>query len=166
MENEINNPANENRTTHEAPIYKTPNFLKGLLIGVVTIIVLLGVFQLGMIVGSRKANFAYQRFGLYTSGGPEGMPRIGMMGLPLPGSFDPHGATGVVISNDGQKRMIIKGPDGSEKIVIFSTTTDVQEGAQAIPPSQIPDDKHVVIFGNPDEQGQIEAKFIRVFDRR
>lgn len=163
MQDEHQAPVIETQTVHDEPVYKAPNFIKGLLIGVITIIVLLGVFQLGMFVGSRKANFAYQRFGLY-SGGPD-MPQIGMMGLPLPGNFDPHGATGVVISNDGQKRMVVKGPDGSEKIIIFSTTTDVQEGAQVIPPSQIPDDKHVVIFGNPDEQGQIEAKFIRVFDR-
>jgi hypothetical protein len=153
---------NENQPmAHEVPVYRTPKFLKGLLIGVITLIVLLGVFQLGMFVGARKANFAYQRFSFYTDG-----PRHGMMGLPLPGSFDPHGAAGVVISNDGQKRMIIKGPDGSEKIIIFSTTTEVQDGPIGINPADVPEAGRVVIFGNPDDNGQIEAKFIRVFDRR
>lgn len=171
MNNEIQKPADEKPAeAHETPVYKTPTFLKGLIIGVIAIIVLLGVFQLGMIVGSRKANFAYQRFGFYNASmpnnNPSDMPRMGMMDLPLPGNFDPHGAAGVVISNDGEKRMVVKGPDGSERIIIFSTTTDVQDGNQNIPPSEIPDNRRVVIFGNPDEQGQIQAKFIRVFDRR
>lgn len=146
------------------PVKKIPGFIKGLITGIVVLIVLLGVFQLGIFVGSHKAGFAFKRYGFYNNM-PGGPPSHGQMGLPLPGTFDPNGAVGSVISNDG-KRMVLKGLDGSEKIIVFSTSTEIQDGPNVIKPSDISENKRVVIFGNPDDKGQIEAKFIRLLDRR
>lgn len=149
----------------EQPVQKIPGFIKGIIVGIVALIVLLGVFQLGMFVGSHKAGFAFDRYDFYNNMPGGGPPSHGQMGLPLPGTFDPHGAVGSVISNDG-KRMVLKGLDGSEKIIIYSTSTEIQNGPNVIKASDISENKRVVVFGNPDDKGQIEAKFIRLLDRR
>lgn len=143
---------------------QTPTFIKGLITGVVILIILLGVFQLGVFVGSRKAGLAFRRFELF-SNMPGGPPRHGPMGLPLPGTFESNGAVGSVILNDGQ-RMILKGFDGSEKVIVYSTTTEIQDGQNTLQPTDIPENKRIVIFGRPDENGQIEARFIRLLDPR
>lgn len=151
----------------EQPVQKIPGFIKGIITSILALIVLLGVFQLGIFVGSHKAGFAFKRYELYNGNRemPGELPSHGPMGLPLPGTFDPNGAVGSVISNNG-KTMVLKGVDNSEKIIIFSSSTEIQDGPNVIQPSDISENKHVVIFGNPDDKGRIEAKFIRILDRR
>ncbi len=141
---------------------KSP-LISGLIIGIVSIIFLLGVFQLGIMVGSHKARFNCdwgERYGTML-----GMPfqGEGRFGQPPPlGMLDPNGAFGSVVSNNGQM-MVLKSKDGAEKIIVLTPSTEIREGRVTVKPADITDKDEVVVFGSPTNTGQIEAKLIRVF---
>lgn len=138
--------------------------IRGLIIGVVSIILLLGVFQLGIMVGSHKARFNCdwgERYGAML-----GMPFQGQghFGEPPPlGMLDPNGAFGSVVSNDG-KHLVLKSKDGAEKTIVITPTTEIRKGRDIVKATDITDKDEVVVFGSPTSTGQIEAKLIRVFD--
>ncbi len=137
---------------------------KWLLAGVFGLIVLLLVFQLGVFVGFRKANFTFRWGDNYhkTFGGPRGGFLRDFSGRDFTNS---HGTAGSVAKIDNQD-LIIKGKDGVEKIVSVTDSTSIQKGRSTIKLSDIKVDDKVVVIGSPKEDGSIEAKIIRVFDVR
>lgn len=137
--------------------------LLGVIIGISGIIILFGIFWLGMTVGAHRTRFECQWGERY--GQVLGMPMMGerRLGQP-PGFMDPNGADGEVISVNGQT-LVVKGRDGVEKTVLVPTSTDIRSGRDTIKPQDIKVNDRVVIFGSPTSGGQIEAKFIRMFDQ-
>lgn len=135
--------------------------VRDIIIAIGILIVVLGILGVGINIGERKARFAgeygenYQRNFLG--------PRAGMMGggyLPgvMPGG---HGAIGNILSIN-LPQIIISGPDNLEKTIIVGTTTSVRLFQENIQSSQLKVGDSVVIIGNPNESGQIEARLIRV----
>ena len=146
-------------------IFKT-NYFKWSLLILVSLIVLLGVFRLGVLIGFRKANISYRweenyprNFGGPSDRAPLGMPRGN---FPSEGFINPHGTAGQVLKIDGDT-LVIKGDDNIEKTVVATSTTIIQKFRDQIKISDIKPDDHVIVIGNPGSNGQIEAKFIRVF---
>jgi len=150
----------------DQPKLPKSKFVIGLLAGIITLVVLLGIFQLGIMVGSHKTRFNCQWGEHY--GKMLGMPFHGedRMGLPPgPGMMDPNGAFGSVISNNGQQ-LVVKGRDGAEKTIVLTPNTEVRKGRETAKPTDITNKDSVVVFGSPTGTGQIEARLIRVFDSR
>lgn len=138
--------------------------IRGLIIGIVSIIFLLGVFQLGIMVGSHKARFNCdwgERYGTMLGMPFQGQGRFGQP--PPPGMLDPNGAFGSVVSNNGQQ-LVMKSKDGAEKTIVITPTTEIRKGRDKVKATDITDKDEVVVFGSPTSTGQIEAKLIRVFD--
>lgn len=138
--------------------------IRGLIIGIVSIIFLLGVFQLGIMVGSHKARFNCdwgERYGTMLGMPFQGQGRFGQP--PPPGMLDPNGAFGSVVSNNGQQ-LVMKSKDGAEKTIVITPTTEIRKGRDTVKAMDITDKDEVVVFGSPTSTGQIEAKLIRVFD--
>ncbi|TSC53659.1 MAG: hypothetical protein LiPW39_149, partial [Parcubacteria group bacterium LiPW_39] len=50
-----------------------------------------------------------------------------------------------------------------EKIILISEKTTIEKGRETIKKEELKAGDRVVIIGSPNEQGQIEAKLIRVF---
>ena len=50
-----------------------------------------------------------------------------------------------------------------ETAVLVSDTTVIRRGRETIKPADLKTDNHIVIIGSPTEQGQIDAKLIRLF---
>lgn len=140
--------------------------------------VLAGVFQLGMSVGERKAkhfnrwNENYGRnFGPGFTGPGMMDPGFGrrMMDLPqpfgnaaLPGA---HGVFGKVLSTDGGK-ILIQGQDGVEQSILVTTSTAIRVGNSEAKLGDIETDQRISVFGRPNDQGQIEARLIRLMDNQ
>ena len=125
-------------------------------IGVVVVALL--IFSLGVTVGFRKASFGrawgenYERnFGM----GPGG-PMLGRDNFP-----NAHGATGKIIKME-LPTIIVQDRDNTEKIILVSDNTQIQKERNSITASGLSVDDFIVVIGDPNEQGQIEAKFIRV----
>lgn len=148
---------------------KKTKIIWGVLISILTLVILLAVYQIGTIMGFRQARFACQwgeRYGvmigmpLHAPGSGPGGP---ILDFPRRGIPDANGANGIVISINGRS-IVVKGDDGIEKTVIISSSTQMRKGgSDALSTDIVPEDR-VVIFGAPDETGEIVAGFIRVFD--
>lgn len=137
--------------------------------GVIMLIVLLGVFQLGMFVGFRKANFSYEWADSYRSmfhdrdGRGRGGRGGGFMNEFGGGDFTGgHGVAGAVVKV-GNGVLIIKGLDGVEKLVTLKESSSIVSGKTQISLSDLSVGDMVVVLGSPTKDGSINGKIIRVF---
>ena len=123
--------------------------------------VLLMVFQAGLNLGYRKADFNCQWSANYhrNFGGP---PPGGFMELlDQDESVQAHGVFGRVIGN-ATGSLVIKQNDGVEKIVLVGDDTVIQMLRQRLPLSEVHVNELAVVIGEPNDLGQIVATFIRV----
>ncbi len=140
---------------------QSPMFIK-ILCGAGVLVFALAIFQAGIFVGFHKARFSY-RFGDNYSrnfAGPLGSFSIrGMMGS---GGFtDSHGVTGKILKVS-LPTLVIEGADKIEKIVVITDQTEIREFRGDLKPADLKVDDSAVIIGTPNDQGQIEAKLIRI----
>jgi hypothetical protein len=135
---------------------------RGIIIGLSLAIVGLIIFQAGVAMGERKAVFS-QRFGNTFERnfrGPDG----GMMFLGFPGEGQMpggHGAVGEIISIT-PPNVIIAGPDNLEKTIVIGTDTRIREFQSELKAGDLQVGDHIIILGEPNEEGQIEAKLVRL----
>lgn len=127
--------------------------------------VLLFVFQAGVFVGYKKARFSY-RWGENYHRNFAG-PRGGFFGDVRRGFEDrdfinAHGTIGAIIKIDGSV-LVIKGEGDVEKTILVSDKTMIESRREPLAVRDLKMDDRVVVIGSPDEQGQIEARLIRVF---
>lgn len=133
--------------------------LQEVLVGIALVVSTLLILFVGISIGERRADFAGRFSENYERNfmGPKG----GMMGginTRAPGG---HGVVGEVI-NINLPEIITNGPDNLEKIVSLSTSTIIRKFMNNVSPSEIKVGDYVVILGNPNDQGKIEAKLIRI----
>jgi len=139
--------------------------LKWIVIGLAGFVIIVLVFGTGMFVGQMKARFSYRWAESYHKNfaGPEG----GFFGdwrtLPPPGDFiEGHGTFGEIIKiNDSD--LIVKGQGDVEKVILITKDTTIERGRDTLKKEELKVGDSIVIIGSPNEQGQIEAKLIRVF---
>jgi len=133
---------------------------KIILWAIAELIIILIVFKIGTVVGFRMANFSYKWGENYhrNFGGPRG----GFFGDFIDGNFiKPNGVFGQIIKIDGQT-LIIKDQENVEKAVIVNDNTIIERFRERIKPPDLKVDDNIVVIGEPNNNGQIEAKFIRI----
>ena len=128
--------------------------------GIGGIIVFLLIFEAGMIVGFKKANFSYQWGENYhlNFAGPRGGFFKEFSGRDFIGA---HGVFGQIIKIDSST-LVIKGRDNVEKIVLIKDSTVIEHFRDTVKITDLKVDDYVVVIGEPNGVGQIEAKFIRI----
>jgi hypothetical protein len=140
------------------------NIFKIIIIAIGSLIVLLLVFKLGIFIGYQKAAFSYNWAENYPRN--FGGPRPGLPGIPdeFRGKdfMNSHGTAGNIIKIDNNI-ITIKGNDNIEKNIVVSDKTAINAMNKNLNLSDLRVDDKVVIIGSPNEQGQIEARFIRIF---
>lgn len=131
------------------------------------LVVFLFVLKLGMFLGFRKANFSY-KWGENYHRNFAG-PRSGFFGEFSGGDFiDAHGVFGQIIAIDpstdsGQAgTIILKGRADTEKIVLIGENTVIKRFRDSVKFSELKIDDFIVVIGEPNDEGQIEAKLIRL----
>lgn len=135
--------------------------VRGVLIGLGVAVLVLVIFQVGMVAGYHKARFG-ARFGdnfERNFGGPRGGNFGGR--LPGPGMPGGHGAVGEIVSVS-LPQIVVAGPDNLEKTVLVATSTMVREFRDEITADQLKVGDLVVVLGNPNDEGQVDAKLIRL----
>jgi hypothetical protein len=120
-----------------------------ILLIIIIILAALTIFQLGMLVGYRKAQFTNELGENYARG--FGRPE-------MPGG---HGAVGTIVRVD-LPSIIIEGPDNLEKEVLVSSSTLIRSLDQNASTSALQTNAIVTIIGTPNNQGQIVANLIRI----
>jgi hypothetical protein len=133
-----------------------------LVIGIAAeLILLIFVFRTGMMVGTRRAEFNMhwgENYGRFF-----GEPRRGFFPEFMGGGMmNAFGNSGTVLKLQDNV-IVMKGSDGNERTVSVSSSTDMRKGRQDIKISDIKIGEPIVVIGEPGENGQIEARFLRVF---
>lgn len=144
------------------------DILKWIVVALAGFAVVVLIFGAGMLIGGAKARFSYRWAENYHKN--FGGPRDGFlsdwqkMPLPRPGDFiEGHGVFGEIIKiNDSD--ILVKGQGDVEKIIVIAEDTAIKIGRKTVKKDELKIGDKIVIIGSPDEQGQIEAKFIRIFD--
>jgi hypothetical protein len=147
------------------------------LLGIAGFIAILLVFSAGTFVGFMKARFSYQWGENYHKNfaGPRGGFFEDFVGRDF---IDAHGVFGQVIkidpsagsgqvpssldSSSGQGTLVIKGRGDVEKIILVADSTVIKRFQDNIKLSDLKVDDYIVVIGDPNNAGQIEAKLIRI----
>ncbi len=138
--------------------------LKWIIVGLVGIVVITFIFSAGMWIGGAKAKYSYRWAENYHKnfGGPRGGFLDNWRSFPHGDFIEGHGAFGEIIElND--LGFVIKGRGDVEKIIITSEGTVMKMGRKTVEDG-LKVGNSVTIIGSPNEEGQIEAKLIRVFN--
>ncbi len=125
------------------------------------IIVALMILQAGIFVGYRKAAFSYRLGDNYyqTFNGHRGNL---MMGFPQDGSLpNSHGAIGKIVKIE-LPNFVVVDVAGVEKTILIESDTAIRKFRNEIKPNDLKVDDYVAVIGSPNDQSQIEARFIRV----
>jgi hypothetical protein len=132
---------------------------QGIILGIAALVVILFIFKAGMIVGIKKADFSCRWSDNYHEnfGGPRG----GFWGGFNDKDFiESNGTVGQIIKiEDGT--FIVRGREDVEKIIIVNDGTVIKRLMETIKITDLKIDDQVVIIGEPNDAGQIEAKLIR-----
>ena len=128
------------------------------LVGIGIIIVAMLIFSAGISVGFHKASFGrawgenYERnFGMRPD-----RPMFGEDNFP-----NANGAIGKIIKIT-LPNIIVQDKDNTEKVIVIKDDTKIQKMMSAVKGSDLAIDDFVIIIGSPNDQGQIEAKLIRI----
>lgn len=133
---------------------------KRVILGILVFLIILLVFKIGMVVGARKADFSNRWSENYHNnfGGPRGgfLQQLDDRSL-----IDANGIFGQIIKIDGSM-FTIKSKDNIEKLVVVNEQTSIKRLRDNLKINDLKINDFVVIIGEPNNSGQIEAKFIRV----
>ena len=136
---------------------------------ILSLIILLLVFRLGMMVGYRKAGFSYgwsENYERNFGGRMGGFGRPGGPGDFLR-AFDDRqfmGADGIVgrIIKINDHSIVVRGQANEETIVLLNDKTVIRRFRDNIKPADLKVDDTIVVIGEPNKVGQIEARLIRL----
>lgn len=137
-----------------------------ILIVIGMLIILLGIFWIGMFVGFTKANFSRQ-WGNNYHRLFEGEPRQKIGPPPRRGNeffMNANSASGSVIKIEGNT-IYLKGDDNVERSVLLLDSAVIRRGKKNIKITEIKQDENLLVLGSPSSTGQIEAKFIRILNK-
>jgi len=142
--------------------------LRWIIIGLVGFALIALIFSAGMKVGASKAKYSYLWAESYHKNFAG--PRDGFLGdwrsaPPLSsGDFiEGHGAFGEIIQID-DTGLVVRGRGNIEKLIIINQNTTIQKGRDMVKKDELKVNDQIVIVGSPNEDGQIEAKLIRIFN--
>lgn len=143
---------------------KQKDVLKWIIIGLAGFVVVGLIFGAGMFVGGMKAKFSYRWAESYHKNfaGPKGGFLEDLRGFPAGDFIEGHGTFGQIIKIEGNT-LIVKGRENMEKVVLVTDGTIIKSGRKDIKISDLKVDDRIVIIGSPNEEGQIEARLIRLF---
>jgi hypothetical protein len=126
---------------------------------IIGVIIVAGlIFQAGIFVGYWKASFSYRLGDEYHNIFGE---RSGVPGQFAPGFSGAYGAAGDILKID-LPNIVIEGQNSVEETVVVSTSTIFRSMRDSIAATDLKPDEFVVVIGEPNQNGQIEAKLVRV----
>ena len=132
--------------------------LVGILYGVGIVVAVLLIFSAGVSVGFRKASFG-------RAWGDNYEQNFGMRPMPPFGGENnfpnAHGAIGKIIKIE-LPAIIVQDKNNIEKVVLIKDDTKIQKMMVELSASDLSVNDSIVVIGSPNDQGQVEAKFIRV----
>lgn len=139
------------------------DILKWVVVGLACFGAAVLIFGAGVFVGGTKAKFSYRWAESYHKnfGGPKEGFLDGLRKFPAGDFIDGYGSFGEIIEIKDNS-IIIRGQENIEKLVAINQNTAIVKGREIVKDGVKVGD-NVVVIGSPNEDGQIEAKLIRIF---
>lgn len=144
---------------------------RGVILGLLTLVVVLSILKIGMFVGIKKADFSHRWSDNYHRN--FGGPRNGFMeGFGDRDFMEANGIFGQIIkinSPTDQAQLttiVVKGRNNVEKMIAVNDKTIIKRFMEDIKIIDLKVDEYIVVIGDPNESGQIEAKLIRVMPQQ
>jgi len=145
---------------------KNSPYFKWTVLILLELIIILGVFRLGMIVGFKKANFSYMW------GEDQHRPfvmmdprfRFGFKGPNEQDFTNAHGTAGTITKIE-KNILTIKEYNENEKTVEVPTDILIQYHRDKLNSSDLKAGDEITIIGSPGDSGSILARVIRVFNK-
>ena len=124
------------------------------------IIIALGIFQAGHEVGYRKGSFSRQwserQYRQFSESRSPFSPFM-MMGQ----EPNPHGALGQIITKN-LPRLIVQDQNKIEEVIVVDNNTLIRKFRNNASTSDLTIGANVVVFGEPNDNGEIKARLIRI----
>ena len=149
---------------HKKPV--SPDALKVIILALAGLAAAILIFGAGVKVGGLKARYAYRWADNYHknfAGPGRGFMMDDWRNFTKEDFMEGHGVFGEIIELNGQN-LIIKGAKDTENIIIINQDTVLKKRRDTVAKDALKIGDKVVIIGSPNEQGQIEAKLIRIFN--
>jgi hypothetical protein len=139
-----------------------------IIVGIISFVAALLIFQAGIFVGYHKAFFSYSggdRFYRMMEGGrPPMMGPQGIVGnmMFFNDNLSPsHGVSGKVVSVTPPS-FIVAASNNLEKTVVMTDDTVIRKFRDTVTQADIHAGDYTLILGEPDSSGNIQARFIRI----
>ncbi len=141
------------------------DIFKWVIIGLLGVIAVFLVLAIGIKIGEKKARFFYHCAENYHRmfAGPRGGFFGDWRNFPDKEFIQAHGNFGEIIETK-ENELVIKGRD-VEKVILITKKTIIQKRRENIKKEDLKVGNFVVVIGSPNEEGKIEAKIIRVFEK-
>jgi hypothetical protein len=118
------------------------------------------IFEAGIFVGFHRASFGRDWRDNYSRNFGPG--RHGPMTGDMPENFpNAHGVIGKIIKIQ-LPSIIVEDNDNTEKVVLIKDDTQIRKMREAGTKDDLKIDASIIVIGSPNDQGQIEAKLIRI----
>ena len=79
------------------------------------------------------------------------------------GPLTMHGVTGEVV-DVATDTIVVRGSNGSEESVLIVSGTPIRDMNENISEQEIAPNDQIVVLGDPDQDGVVEARFVRIFN--
>jgi hypothetical protein len=133
---------------------------QGVIIALAILIIALMIFKAGMIIGERKADFSCRWNDNYHRNFAG--PREGFMrGWGDRDFIESNGVFGQILKIEGNN-IVIKGRNDVENVIVTNDKTVIKRFNETVKISDLKTDESIVVIGEANSQGQIEAKLIRL----
>lgn len=152
----------EEEKNHKKSV-KNSDTLKWIIVALSGLVIFLLSFGMGVRVGGMKARYSYrwaENYHRNFGGPPSGFLGI-LPGFPQEEFIEGHGAVGEIIEVSDNS-FVVKGRANVEKIVVLDEGTIINKGRELAEGLEV--GEFVVVIGSPNEEGQIKARLIRIFD--
>jgi|GEM_PF-349965 len=138
--------------------------LKRVSVVLAVVAVVLLIFGLGMVIGETKAKFSYRWAESYHKNfaGPRGGFLGNWRDFGRDDFISGHGTFGLIVEINGNS-LAIKGAGDLERIVLITEETKIFSGKKEIGADGLRVDDKIVVIGPQNDQGQINARLIRLF---
>jgi hypothetical protein len=147
---EVVDEKNTNNEKNKDKFYKTKSFQIFLFV-IGGLLAILLIFNIGMNIGFRKAEFSYEWGDNYYKN----------FAGPSDDFIQAHGVFGQIIKIDGLN-LIINSNEKTEKIILINNDTIIRRFRDSLKSADLKVNDFLVVIGQPNEAGQIEAKLIRL----
>ena len=133
---------------------------RAIVLTIAGLIILAFVFGLGIFVGTKKADFSFRWAEEYRNN--FGGPQQGFFGNMMGNEFtNANGVFGQIIKIDSGS-LTVKDKDNVEKIILVSDKVSILFQRKNMKLSDLKVGDSVVVIGDPNNNGQIQAELIRV----